>query len=252
MYDVEEAWIPAPPLPGEVVVAGDADEALDRVAEDLVTHAENCVRLFGDFHLALTGGADIARLYRRLMYDPQYRLLPWRRTHLWLVDEGPGGPDDEASAFSVVRDFICDHADIPLEQVHPIPADRATADEDYERDLRETLAWREKGQDRLDYVLLVLGEGASIAGLHPGQWLDEHSGRFVARVMDEAHDRVSMLPGLINAARFVAVVASGPERAPDVRTAADDETAPVRRIAPVQGELRWYVDQDACRLFAEE
>src|SRR5688500_11683110 len=84
-YAVGEAKITAPPLPGKVIALETVDELIDRLAADLVVHAENCVRQFGDFHLALSGGSTPQPLYERLMYDPNYRRLPWRRTHLWMV-----------------------------------------------------------------------------------------------------------------------------------------------------------------------
>ena len=116
-----------PPLPGEVVVAHTVDELIDKLAAELVIHAENCVRQFGDFHLALSGGPDPVPLYERLMYDPNYRRLPWRRTHLWIVDERCVPFDDKRSNFRVISEIIVDHADIPHEQVHPIFATSPTA-----------------------------------------------------------------------------------------------------------------------------
>jgi len=87
MYALEDATYDRPALPGEVVRTRSVDELIDAIAANLVIHAENCVREFGDFHLALSGGSTPQPLYERLMYDPDYRRLPWRRTHLWIVDE---------------------------------------------------------------------------------------------------------------------------------------------------------------------
>ena len=75
---------PTPRLPGTVVVREDVDALVDAVAADLLIQAHNCVRTFGDFHLALSGGTTPVLLYQRLMIDPAYRELPWTRTHLWI------------------------------------------------------------------------------------------------------------------------------------------------------------------------
>ena len=99
---------PRPALPGDVVVTRTADELMDRLAADLVIHAESCVREFGDFHLALSGGEPFDKLYQRLMYDPNYRRLPWRRTHLWFVAERCTGFDDERSNVRMVGEIIGD------------------------------------------------------------------------------------------------------------------------------------------------
>jgi len=264
MYDLEDAPLPPPPLPGEVVMTADPDEAIERLATDLVEHANNCVRMFGDFHLALSGGEEPGRLYRRLMFAPEFRWIPWRRTHLWFVAERVVSLDDPASTFRVVNDFIGDHADIPPEQFHPIFAGSPTAAEDYEVRLREHLGWREKGQDRLDFVLLTVDEDGGTAGLAPharpmpaatssshGDPAAPPVEQLVARTESPAGATVSMLPPLLNAARFVAILAAGPALAGGLVRAidpdADPVAAPIRAIRPQAGELKWYVDPLACR-----
>lgn len=251
-YALADDQLPRPALPGDVVVSPEIDELIDHVAADMTVHAENCVRMFGDFHLALSGDPSLAPLYRRLMYDPNYRRLPWRRTHLWVVAELAVPLNDERSCFRLISELIADHADIPLEQVHPVYACAEDADVAYERELQETLAWREKGQDRLDYVLLVLGPDGQTAGLLPNsEPLRER--RHLVRFGDGG---VTMTPGLINAARFIAVVATGRDAAPAIeRVVSGRETAdtlPIKGVRPLNGELRWYLDAEACGLSPDD
>jgi hypothetical protein len=115
---------PRPDLPGTVVIRPNADAVIDAIAADMLIHATNCVRTFGDFHLALSGGSTPLPLYERLMIDPRYRDLPWARTHLWIVDERRVPFDDERSNFKHISEIIADHSGIPPEQVHPIFAQR--------------------------------------------------------------------------------------------------------------------------------
>jgi 6-phosphogluconolactonase len=257
-YQLVDHKLIGPPLPGNVVVAPTVDEVIDDVAADLVVHAENCVRQFGDFHLALSGGTTPGPLYERLMYDPNYRRLPWRRTHLWLVDERCVPFDDPRSNFKMINETIVDHAGIPREQVHPIFAMSPTADVEYESQLRETLAWREKGQDRLDYVLLGMGADGHTASLFPRtDPLAEQSRlvRFNRCPNANPPDRVTMTFPLINSARFIAVMVTGGAKAPTIkRVAGGHETAdalPVLGLSPLNGELKWYLDAAACGLEAE-
>ena len=124
----------APQLPGNVEVADTTDELIDRLAADLLIHAENCVRTFGDFQLALSGEPELEPIYRRLMYDPSYRRLPWRRTHLWVVADLCVPHSDPRSLFATISGTIADHADIPIDQVHPMPLEAHRADAAYEAD----------------------------------------------------------------------------------------------------------------------
>jgi 6-phosphogluconolactonase len=253
----------APRLPGTVVLRPDADRLIDALAADLLIHAHNCVRGFGDFHLALSGGSTPVALYQRLMIDPRYRDLPWARTHLWIVDERRVGFDDERSNYKMISEIIGDHSGIPPEQVHPIFAQADDADAQYERTLRETLGWRERGHDRLDFVLLGMGADAHTASLFPrSPALDESlapGSRALVRVNAgptvTPPDRVTMTLPLINASRFIALLVTGAgKRATVERVAAGGQTAdpatvrelPVLGVRPIGGELRWYLDHDAC------
>jgi 6-phosphogluconolactonase len=251
-YALETPVISAPDLPGVVAPAPDVDQLIDLVATDLVTHAMNCVRTFGDFHLALSGGSTPEPLYERLMYDPDYRQLPWRRTHLWIVDERCVPFDDARSNFGMIRETIVDHADIPPEQVHPMQVSLPTADIEYERQLREALGWREKGQDRLDYVLLGMGADGHTASLFPHTEPLRDTERLVQfnTAPVEPVERVTMTFPLINAARFIAIMVAGSGKADAIRRVARAEdpvdALPIRGINPLKGELKWYLDAAAC------
>ncbi|UCD73803.1 MAG: 6-phosphogluconolactonase [Phycisphaerales bacterium] len=253
IYAFDEEAIVAPPLPGEVVAVPTFDEVVDRVAADLVAQAEQCVRQFGDFHLALSGGRTPQPLYERLMYDPRYRMLPWRRTHLWFVEERCVPFDSPHSNYREISETIGDHSDIPPDQFHPIFAESPTADTDYETQIREALEWREKGHDRLDFVLLTLGADGHTAGLFPfDEALDENK-RWMRRIRCtdvDPSERVTMTLPFINAARFVAVLAGGYSKAEAVQRLAYGEESPrefpIKGVEPIAGELMWYLDSEAC------
>jgi 6-phosphogluconolactonase len=243
--------LPKPPLPGSVRVEATADAILDAVAADLVAHAIECVRAFGDFHLALSGGSTPFPLYERLMYDPACRSLPWRRTHLWIVDERCVPFDDPRSNFGKIAEIIVGHSDIPPEQVHPIEATAEDADARYERALRETLAWREKGQDRLDFVLLGMGDNGHTASLFPHTAVLEERTRLAARCSGPEVDppRITMTYPLLNASRVLAALVTGESKAAmidRVATGSDDyREIPIKGLRPLGGELRWYLDAKA-------
>lgn len=253
-YGLAQTKLVGPTLPGDVVLVEKVDELIDILAADLVVHAENCVRQFGDFHLALSGGKTPQPLYERLMYDPNCRRLPWRRTHLWLVDERCVSFDDPQSNFKVISETIVDHADIPQEQVHPIFAMSETADTDYEQELRETLAWREKGQDRLDYVLLGMGADGHTASLFPNSPAIHETQRLVRfnKANVKPVKRVTMTFPMINAARFISVLVTGPSKAQAIKRLAEGRDSvddlPIKGVSPINGELKWYLDAAACGL----
>ncbi len=252
-YEVEGRQLAGPVLPGEVIVAETIDRLIDLLAAELVVQASACVRRFGDFELALSGGSTPQPLYERLMYDPDARRLPWQRTHLWLVDERVVGPDDPRRNFRMISETIVQHSDIPREQVHPIDAQSETADVDYERELREVLQWRQRPEDRLDFVLLGMGADGHIASLFPRHEILRERTRLVRRVTAPSADppqRITMTYPLINAARVVAVLVTGAAKAATLdRLATGRESRqelPIKGVRPARGELKWFLDAAAC------
>lgn len=252
----------APKLPGTVVMRRDAGDVIDALASDLLAQAVACVRQFGDFHLALSGGSTPMPLYRSIMTDPLYRALPWRKTHLWIVDERRVPFEDERSNYQHIRDLIVEHSDIPRSQVHPINATHDNADTEYEQKLRSILEWREKGHDRLDFVLLGMGADGHTASLFPRSRALRDRSMPPRMVLVNSGpevtppDRVTMTQHLINASRCVSVLVTGAskrETLAKVAAAANNDLSPVTAddlpilsIRPKAGELRWYIDADAC------
>lgn len=246
--------LPDPPaLPGLVRAFRDPEEVLDKLAADIMGHALDCVRQFGDFHLALSGGSTPMPLYQRLMIDPAFRGMPWRKTHLWIVDERRVPFDDDRSNFKHIKEIIGDHSDIPEDQVHPMQATREDADTAYEKELQEVLGWREKGQDRLDLVLLGMGPDGHTASLFPDSRALDVSDRLVTTNDGPTvvpPDRVTMTYRLINASRMIVALVMGEGKAEMIhRVAAGDDDShalPIKGIEPIGGRLCWYLDAAAC------
>ena len=250
-YRIEEAPVRArPSLPGDVKVAENPEEANEMIAHDLLNMAMMCVSKFGAFHLALSGGHTPFPLYKQLMIDPQYRSLPWRKTHLWIVDERRASFDDDLNNFKHINEIIVQHADIPQENVHPIPVDRgADAASIYEHELRDTLALRGAEEARLDFVMLGMGDNGHTASLFPHtsvlhereHWVGNCEGPSVT-----PPDRVTMTYPLINNARQIAFFVLGAGKAEMIQRVATGrdsyEEIPVKAIAPSNGLLTWYLD----------
>lgn len=242
-----------PSLPGEVVAFQDPDEVLSRLARDIVDHALQCVRKFGDFHIALSGGHTPFPLYTRLMTDPAYRALPWGKTHLWIVDERRVPFDDDRSNFKHIKAIIGDHSGIPPQQIHPMEVMEEHADDLYQKALEDTLGWREKGHDRLDFVLLGMGSDGHTASLFPNSRALDVEDRLVTTNSGPTvvpPDRVTMTYRLLNASRLIAALVMGDGKAEMLhRIATGDDTShelPIKGIKPLGGVFRWYLDGAAC------
>ena len=246
--------VPTPRLTGGVVHRADTDTLIDALLAELAIHARNCVRAFGDFQFAISGTPATEACLRRLMYDLGHRDFPWTRTRVWMIDEDAATEED--SRWALVRGLVLDQSGIPPEQIHRLrlttPPDEGARE--YEDELRQTLGWREKGHDRLDYALLSLSPAGGVAGF---ELLDEpppeNDPRLVQPVDTGAGGPVvSMTLHFLNASRMIAVMAAGADCrdavsriAEAVRLRRRDRTMPALYLSPLAGELRFYVDNAA-------
>jgi hypothetical protein len=230
-----------PDLPGSVRMGEDLEAALDMLASDLFVQSSNCVSSFGSFHLALSHGRGQERLIMKLMTDPKYRSIPWDRTHVWSAAESVVEPGHPEHSMTHWRELIAEPGEVPAEQIHPIMAHRPDGDALYERELIEHLEWRERGHDRLDYV--ILGNDVGLLGGHVDP-LD----RLMSR--SEDHARIVMTRRLLKASRTIAVVGIGHEG----RELVDQVRVDHGRIGvyPDAGSLKWFLDAYACRCTEEE
>lgn len=248
-----EPEAPTPDLPGRVIVRADDEDLHHALGADLLVHAQNCVRQFGDFHLALSGGSTPIPFYRRLMVDPMFRDFPWKRTHIWLVDERRVPLTDDRSNWAQIASILLDHSDIPATHAHAMDATAVDADTRYEQELQSALAWREKGHDRLDFVLLGMGDDGHTASLFPHSPALRERDRLVvinAGPSVTPPDRVTLTYKAINAARFIGVLVTGAKKQQAIARAVDGgdpSDIPILGVEPVgSGELRWYLDRAAC------
>lgn len=236
-----EAEPKPPPLRDTVAFESSAEDALAALANDMTVQATACVREFGGFHLAVSGGNDLKmleRLCRELMTDPAYRMLPWRDTHVWTIDEAPVSHDQSGSVYGLLRDMIIGHSGIPREHVHGISAFRPAADDEYERELQTTLGSRPNGHDRLDMAILGLDPTGVAGRLDPEHAVE--SDRLAVRLPDNA---VTLTHRMLAGSRFMGVLAVGKAVRPALQRVATGELAPVPEL--IGGHTRWYIDHDA-------
>ncbi len=249
--DPEE--LAGPALPGKVFVGADKYVTYEKLGADLLACAYDCVAKFGDFHFAVSGGSTPFPFYLSLMTDPHYRGFPWASTHLWIVDERRVSFDNELSNWGKIGEIFVGHSGIADSNVHPMMATDVDAAPKYEAQLRECLGRRAVSEQRLDFVLLGMGDNGHTASLFPEtkvldeqtRWVGECDGPTVTPPA-----RVTMTYPLLNASRCVAVLVLGAGKTEMIARIAkrtdDFHVLPILGIKPSPGSLAWYLDRAAC------
>ncbi|MCC6950431.1 MAG: hypothetical protein IT433_03170 [Phycisphaerales bacterium] len=235
-----------PRIGGEVVLRPEVDGAIDAMLADVYLHASNCVRAFGDFHVAIGATPGVETALVRLLYDLNYRDFPWGRTRLWMTEESaPGG---QCAGWPVLEGTVVAQSGIPAEQAHRIDMGAADPAAAYSRLLREHLGWRPKGHDRLDLVLAAIDAQGNLPWAT--QHVAEDGALCVSWTGPGGVGRTGLTPFVVSACRCVCVLAVGGA----VRGAmASLENAnrcgqgePGNAPRTDGGELRWYMDYEAC------
>ena len=214
-------------------VLADAEAVARAAAEFLGDQISRCVAAKGECHVALPGGSTPARCLELLSGMD----LPWRSIHWYLGDERCYPVAHPERNDSMIERQLWSRIDAPAENRHPIPAEMGPAEA---AGLYDALINR---LDRLDIVMLGIGEDGHTASLFPGNRALEDSAAVVA-VYDAPKpppERVSLGLNTIQSADRRIVLVSGSSKRAAMNALRQGKPLPVNRIGPAD----WFVDQAA-------
>jgi len=216
------------PVPPEL--ARPAAEWLEREVATAIAGRGACA-------LCLAGGRTPEPVYRALASASS---IDWTRVDVFFGDERAVPPDHPDSNYRMVHRVLLSRVPVPAGQVHRMEAersDREAAAREYERSL----------PSRLDILVLGMGPDGHTASLFPGSAALDERQRLVVPVIGAKPppERLTITPPVIEAARRVAVMATGEDKATMVGRAIEGPLAP--KDVPVQLARRatWFLDQAA-------
>lgn len=237
----------------------DTETELSRAAADLAAEqAKEAVSRTGRFTLVLSGGRTPQGLYEQLALPEYTERIPWKRTHIFWADERCVPPTHPDSNFGQAEKAFLSQAPIPLDHIHRMPGEAARPEEAaarYEQTLRDFFGAK-PGDMCPGFDLVILGVGADghTASLFPDGPAVVEARPWVtpSPAPDGAQPPVTRLTltlPVINASRFVLVLAVGAEKQAIVQQVAHDPFGasrhyPAARVMP-RGELAWFVDAAA-------
>jgi 6-phosphogluconolactonase len=156
----------------------------------------------------------------------------------------------------MAQEALLSKVPVAADHIHRIAGelyDASVAARLYESEILATLHPREQ-MPRIDLILLGLGTDGHTASLFPGTPALHERERLCVDTFVPASGarRITMTLPLINAARTVMFVVSGPDKASIVRAVhhrqGSDGSLPAQLVQPDGGELLWMLDRDAAGL----
>ena len=235
----------------EIIICRDANELSRKAAGQFVSLARQAIAAHGRYTVVLSGGWTPKALYSLLATGEFSEQLAWRQIHLFWGDERCVAPDHAESNFRMVKEALLSRTIIPMENVHRMAGEKApaVAAAEYEIQLRKHFHIDDDTVPRFDLVLLGLGEDGHTASLFPGSSALNETERLVATTYVEklnAH-RLSLTFPVINNAAQIAFLVAGESKSAIVKEILTTEKCdyPAARIRPENGQLIWFITQDA-------
>jgi 6-phosphogluconolactonase len=222
-------------------------------AEEVIRSATDAVAQRGRFTIALSGGSTPRNLYTLIAANAS-TTLPWDQMFFFWGDERHVPPDSPDSNYRMAKEALLSKIPIPAANIFPIPAenpDASAAAETYEQTLQKFFAVAPGEFPRFDLILLGMGPDGHTASLFPETAaLQEKSRLVVANWVEKlGSSRITFTLPLLNAARCVAFLVSGADKAAALHEVlegnAPAEKYPSRLVQPRDGKLIWFVDRAA-------
>jgi 6-phosphogluconolactonase len=218
-------------------------------ADYFVKCANDAIAAKGKFSVALSGGSSPKKLYELLASAAYQKQIDWTKVYFFFGDERDVAHTHPDSNYLMAKNAFLDALNIKENQVFAIdtslsPADAALA---YQQSIIDFF----KGQAHFDLILLGLGDDAHTASIFPGTNLVSEKTALVKEVYlaDKAIYRISFTAPLINAAKNVSFFTFGANKADAIKAVLESPTDvskyPAQLIAPINGQLQWFVDRAA-------
>jgi 6-phosphogluconolactonase len=221
----------------ELIVASSPAELARQAAEWLGLEVTRAIAERGSCALGLAGGRTPEPVYGELVAGSS---IDWRKVSVFFGDERAVPPDHPDSNYLMVHLALLSRVPIPAGNVHRMEAERAdreAAAREYERLL----------PSQLDVLLLGMGPDGHTASLFPGSAALDERDRLVLPVLGSKPpaERLTITPPVIEAARKVAVITTGGDKALMVARAIEGPLMP--KAVPVQLARRgsWFLDRAA-------
>lgn len=245
---------------GEIRILTTPQELFAAAGEEVVRATNEAVKERGRFTVALSGGSTPKNLFNLLATNAR-NSLPWDRMFFFWGDERHVPPKDPESNYRMADEAMLSKVPVPAENVFRMAGenpDAAAAAESYEQTLRKFFQLNPGEFPRFDLILLGMGPDGHTASLFPGTaGLQEKSRLVIANWVEKlkTHRLTFTLP-VLNAARCVAFLVSGTDKAPALRAVLEDNVPgdqyPSKLVQPKDGKLIWFLDRAAASELASQ
>lgn len=229
-----------------------AETAAQACAERIAEIVKESIEARGVARIALSGGST-----PKLMFGALAKLsVDWEHTWLYWVDERVVPPDHPDSNYKMALEHLILPAGIPIEHLNRIAGERypEEAVAHYISEIRVDFKLKEGELPVFDLVHRGMGPDSHTASLFPGDPLVEDDYEIAANTFVEKFNshRVTLLPGVLKAARRTVILAAGADKAGALWDVLEGKSNiskhPCQIAAKPPFPTEWFVDEAATKL----
>jgi 6-phosphogluconolactonase len=236
-----------------VLIYNTSEELFHDLSEYILNIANHSISEKGSLNFVLTGGNSPKKLYEILATTYKEK-IDWSKVFFFFGDERNVMPDHESYNGLMAKQSILDPLQIPEDHIFYV--NTALEPEQAALVYNESIIKHFKGEEiSFDLILLGMGDDAHTASLFPDTSILEINEAGVSSVYVEKLStyRISFTAPLINRAKNVAFLVFGESKAKAVKHVLGNEEKntsryPSQLIAPVNGTLTWFLDEEAASL----
>jgi 6-phosphogluconolactonase len=195
--------------------------------------------------LAISGGTSPKPMFQLFAKSG----FQWERVHVFWVDERCVPPADPQSYFRLANETWLAPASFPASNIHRVltELDPAEAARRYTQDLHDFFDIQLGVLPQFDVIHRGMGPDAHTASLFPGEPLiADHQSLAAAVWVEKMHQwRVTLLPGVLEAARHTAVLVTGADKGPALEAVLNGPYDPMKWPAQIGARdvnVRWFTD----------
>ncbi|MFN8942622.1 MAG: 6-phosphogluconolactonase [Acidobacteriota bacterium] len=229
-----------------------AEEAAQACAERMAGIMKESIEQRGEARVALSGGSTPKLMFGYLAKLP----MDWKQVWLYWVDERVVPPEDPDSNYRMAMEYLIRPAGIPIENLNRIAGERypEEAAAHYVSEIQVDFQLKEGELPVFDLIHRGMGADSHTASLFPGDPLVDDEYEIAANTYVEKFKshRVTLMPGVLKAARHTVILAPGADKAEalwDVLEGKPNVRAhPCQIAAKPPYPTEWFVDEAAARL----
>ena len=235
----------------EVKIFSNQEQVVSSLAEVIFKLSKTSTK--DGFHILLSGGNTPLKLFNEIA-KKYGKLINWEQIHFWWGDERCVSPDSDESNYKQANDFLISKINIPKTNIHRIKGENDPEKEAlrYSEEIKNALNMR--GESPVfDLVLLGLGDDGHTASIFPGE-LELFEDEKICAVTSHplsGQKRITVTGKVINNANRIFFLVTGVNKAQRISEIMNDNEAakllPAYYISPANGELFWYIDEDAAQ-----